>query len=500
METKKRVVVVGGGLGGLSAAMCMRAAGHEVTVLEKNERVGGKLNIRQGLGYTFDTGPSILTMPWVLEQLFARTGRSLHHYVTLTRVEPQWHTVFEDGTHVDVVGDLPTMIKNIQDVHEADAAHFMAYVATCQKMYDLSMKSIYKEHISGVSDMREHHSFRELMAMEPLKTVDQVTARYVRDPRLRQLWNFFQMYIGSSPYDAPAVLSQLVYVQLGLGIYFVQGGMYRIAEAMLRVLDELGVEVRTNAPVASIDIKNGAATGVTLANGGSIAADCVLCNLEFIPAHETLLKGNARAEVEIKQAHNFSPTVSGHVLLLGINREYPQFAHHNFFFSRDAAREFDDMFVQQKVTDDPTVYVGISCKSDRTQAPQGKENWFVLTHVPPLQRGASWEQHRERYRNLVLEKLERMGAADLRAHIEWKDEFIPDDIQSLYGATQGSIYGVVSNRKRNGGFKLPTKCAWAEGLYFVGGSTHPGGGVPMVTLSGQLASDVVLRDLQRVPT
>jgi diapolycopene oxygenase len=185
------------------------------------------------------------------------------------------------------------------------------------------------------------------------------------------------------------------------------------------------------------------------------------------------------------------------VLLLGVNRKYDQFKHHNFFFSRNPKQEFTEMFEHQKVTSDPTVYVGISSKSDPSQAPAGKENWFVLTHVPPLQPGESWERHRAGYRDLVLDKLERMGATDLRQHIEFEYQFIPDDLRSLYGSNGGSIYGVVTDRKRNGGFKVPSRSTLMKGLYFVGGSTHPGGGVPMVTLSGQLTADLIAGDLAK---
>lgn len=498
METKKqRIVVVGGGLAGLSVAICMRSAGHEVIVLEKNERVGGKLNIRQGFGYTFDTGPSILTMPWVLEQLFARAGKKLADYMTITRVEPQWRTWFEDGLTLDVQGDLPEMLGALRRVHAPDGEGFLAYLATCQKMYELSLKSVYATSITGTTDMRQHHTLRDLMAMDPLKSMDQVTTKYIKDERLRQLFNFFLMYIGSSPYDAPAVLSQLVYVQLGLGIYYVQGGMYNIARGMIKLLDEMGVEIRTSAEVVSIDTKDGRACGVTLRQGDHVAADVVICNQEVIPAYNTLLKGMPQVEVEVTKLAKFEPTVSGHVLLLGVNREYPQFAHHNFFFSRSPAREFYDIFHHKKITEDPTVYVGISSKTDRSQAPEGKENWFVLTHVPPLRPNESWEPHRNRYRALVVEKLERMGAVHLRDHIEFEQQFIPDDLASLYGAHGGSIYGVVTDRKRNGGFKIPSRSAVLSHLYFVGGSTHPGGGVPMVTLSGQLTADLVLADMTK---
>jgi diapolycopene oxygenase len=497
LANSRNVVVVGGGLAGLSAAIRLRVDGHQVVVLEKNERAGGKLNIRQGMGYSFDTGPSILTMPWVLEQLFASAGRKLSDYMTLVRVEPQWRSLFEDGTVFDIGGDLPDMLARIGQLSAKDRESFLSYLEYSRQMYDLSMKSFYKQNITGIPDMRQLHTLRELWAMEPLKSMDQMTSRYITDKHLRQMFNFFIMYIGSSPYASPAILSQLIYVQMGLGIYYVEGGMYNIARGMLKLLDELGVEVRVNSEVASIESANGKVTGVTLVSGEKVNANLIVSNLEAIPAHQSLLKDHPQSNAAVKKLAPFEPTVSGHVLLLGVNRTYEQFAHHNFFFSNDPVREFHEMFVEKRVTDDPTVYVGISSKSDPGQAPDGKENWFVLTHVPPLQEGESWEQHRSRYRELVLDKLERMGATNIRQHIEFEQQFIPDDLRSLYGSNGGSIYGVVTDRKLNGGFKIPSRSAIVSGLYFVGGSTHPGGGVPMVTLSGQLTADLIADDLSK---
>ncbi len=491
-----KVAVVGGGLAGLSAAIRLRADGHNVTVYEKNERAGGKLNIREGNGYSFDTGPSILTMPWVLEKLFASAGRKLSDYVEIMRVEPQWRSIFEDGTTIDMSGDLPTMVAELEKISHNDSAALFDYLSYSYKQYELCMKSFYAKSISGLSELRSHHSLRELLAMDPLKTVNQATKSFFDDARIQQMFDFLVMYVGSSPYHSPAILSQLAHVQMGLGIYYVKGGMYNIARGMLRLLEELEVPVQTNAKVAKIEHTNGKATGLTLESGETVYADLIVSNLEAIPAYQSVLADVPQAKQETKKLEKFNPTVSGLVMLLGVDREYSQFTHHNFFFSRNPQLEFSQIYDEEVPADDPTVYVGISSKSDPSQAPEGCENWFILTHVPPLKSGESWEQHRTRYRELVLDKLERMGASELRKHIVFEYQFIPDDLQSLYGSNGGSIYGVAADKKRNGGFKIPSRSALLSNLYFVGGSTHPGGGVPMVTLSGQLTADLIKNDLK----
>ncbi|MBM7632447.1 phytoene desaturase family protein [Geomicrobium sediminis] len=486
------VTIVGGGLGGLSAAISLASEGFDVTVLEQNERIGGKCNVREGEGFSFDTGPSILTMPWVLEQLFERAGENLHDYVSLTRVEPQWRTFFEDGETIDLHGDLPTMLKEIERISKADAQGFLQYMNYSSKMYELCMKSFYKRSLTGLTELRSYHTLPELLKLDPLKSMASGTKRYIEDPHLQQLLNFLVMYVGSSPYQAPAVMSQLAHVQFGLGIYYVEGGLYNIVKAMEKVLIKLGVTIKTKTKVTKIVNEKDLVSGVELATGQTIKSDYVVSNREVVSTYADLLPEHTNKPL----VHKYEPTVSGLVMLLGINRDYEQLAHHNFFFSKDPELEFKQIYEEKRPADDPTVYIGISSKSDPTQAPEGKANFFILTHVPPLNDNENWQEQYGSYRDVVLSKLERNGLNGLRDCIEFDYTFTPNDLHDLYGSVGGSIYGVTANRKTNGGFKIPSQSSAYHNLYFVGGSTHPGGGVPMVTLSGQLTADLIVESQQ----
>ncbi|WP_064093252.1 phytoene desaturase family protein [Rossellomorea aquimaris] len=495
---KKKVLIVGGGLGGMSTAIRLASEGFQVTILEKGDRLGGKLNKRGGKGFSFDTGPSILTMPWVLEKVFAHANRDINDYLDIVRVEPGWRTFFEDGKTLDVSSDLPTMLNEMKKTSHEDANNLFNYLSYCGKMYELTMKSFYKKSINGLQDLRSMHPVKELLQMDPMKSMDAATRRFIKDKHLQQLFNFLVMYIGSSPYHAPAIMSQLTHVQLGLGVHYVKGGMYKIAEAMAKVLEELDVEVRLNCEVEDIITSNSRAEGVRTKIGEEIKGDLVVSNLEAIPCYKSLLKEHHESFKEVHELNKYAPTVSGLVLLLGVDRTYDQLAHHNFFFSKDPRKEFKQIFDEKKLADDPTVYIGVSSKTDETQAPEGKENLFVLTHVPPLKEGEDWSIYKDNYREKIITKLERMGVSDLKKHIEYEYTFTPNDLENLYGANGGSIYGTVTDRKLNGGFKIPNKSRILSNMYFVGGSTHPGGGVPMVTLSGQLTAELIMEEQVKV--
>lgn len=495
MTVKQKAVVIGAGLGGLSAAIRLAGDGYDVTVLEKNATIGGKLNQRSGKGFTFDTGPSILTMPWVLEQLFQSVHRNIDDYMEIVRIEPQWRTFYEDGTSIDVLSDIPGMLEELKKVKTDPGQSFMKFLSYSQDMYDLCMKSFYKTSISGLKDLRQQHTLKELLSMDPFHTVADSTKKHFDNKYLEQLFNFFVMYVGSNPYQSPAILNQLVYVQLGLGIHYVKGGMYNIARGMKTVLDELRAEVLVNTAVSHIYTENGTAKGAVAEDGTFYPADVVISNLEAIPAYKQLLPKDSKTKKEVKTlTKNFAPTVSGQVLLLGVDRTFPQLQHHNFFFSEDGEKEFQQIFEKGVPADDPTIYIGVSSKSDPSQAPEGKENLFVLTHVPPktaMKKKADWDAYRE----IILDKLERMGLTGLRDSIEFEYEFTPDTIEELYGSHGGSIYGIAADKATNGGFKIPARSQVYRNLYFSGGATHPGGGVPMVTLSGQLTADLIKEDL-----
>ena len=491
---KKKALVIGAGLAGMSAAIRLRADGYEVKILEKNERVGGKLNRLESQGFTFDTGPTILTMPWVLEQLFASVHRRVEDYIPIERVEPHSSAFFEDGVQLDLTSDLPDLLAEMKRVGNGPKQSILKFMHYSEEMYELHRKSFYKYSLTDSKDMKKHHNLRELVAMESMSTVAEGTKKRLANPHLEQVFNYFALGSGSNPYQAPAILNQSIYVQLALGIYYVPGGMYNIALGMERVLDELEVEVQLNTPVDSLVLSGETITGVHTVDGIVHEADIVVSNLGAIPVYRNLIM-QKKAKKEAKRLNRtFMPSASGMVMLLGVDRKFENLNHHNLFFSKDPEKEFKDIFEKGVPTDDPTVYVGVSARTDASQAPEGKDNLFVLTHVPAMKEGQQGKKDWNRYREIILDKLERMGMDSLRDSIEFESGFTPEDLEALYSSNGGSIYGTASDKKKNGGFKIPARSELYDNLYFVGASTHPGGGLPLVILSGQLTADLIKKN------
>ena len=491
---QKKVVIIGGGLGGMSAAIRLAADNYSVTIIEKGDRLGGKINTKKGNGFSFDTGLAILTMPWILEQLFQNVNRNLSDYISIKRIEPQLKTFFADGTTIQLTGNLPDLIRNLEAVSKEDASELFHYLHYCSKMYEYSSKSIYKKGIASTQDLRSMLSVKEMLSMDLLKTMNQGTKKFFKHKKIQQLFNYYSMFNGSSPYHAPAYLSQLPYVQLCLGIYYIKGGIYKIVEAMSNLLHEQQVNIQLNTEVKQIVRDGDQATGVKLENGQVFEADIVISNLAAASAYNTFIDDSTITSQANKKLEKYPATVSGLVLLLGVNKSFANLAHHNLFFSDSPEKEFQQIFIDGVPADDPTIYVGISAKSDSSQAPEGKENLSILTHVPPLKEGESWFDKKDDYRKIILNKLERMGLDQLSEQIEYEHIITPNDIQQQYGANSGSIYGVVSDRKKNGGYKIPSRSTILQNLYFVGSSTHPGGGIPMVTLSGHITANLILEE------
>ncbi len=494
MQRNQRVVIIGAGLGGLSAAISLATEGFAVTVVEKNAKIGGKLNVLERGGFSFDLGPSILTMPQIFDALFSRAGKNREDYVRFVPVSPHWRNFFEDGTTLDLSSDPALMRQELTKLGPDVPLQFDRFLAYSKQLCAVTEAGYFAKGLDSFWQLLRHYGpLRSLTAFDVFRTTDQGVRRFIKDEKLVDVLNYFIKYVGSSPYDAPALMNLLPYIQFGYGLYYVAGGMYQLARALQRLALELGVEFRLNTEVTAIQHDGAKATGVALANGDILRSDILVSNMEVIPALRKLLNAD---EAELRPLQRFAPSCSGLVLHLGVSRIYPQLAHHNFFYSNNPKRHFDAVFHQNQLSEDPTIYLVAPVRTDPSQAPEGCDIIKVLPHIPHLHHDKPYSQDdylalRER----VLVKLERMGLTGLRQYIVCEEFWTPLDIEANYYSNQGSIYGVVADRFKNLGFKAPQRSGRFKNLYFVGGSVNPGGGMPMVTLSGQLVRDKILADL-----
>jgi diapolycopene oxygenase len=486
----RTALVVGAGLGGIGAAVSLAGAGWKVHVFEKNEHVGGKLNLLQRDGFRFDLGPSILTLPHVFERLFERANKRFSDYVTIRHVFPHWRNFFEDGTTLDLYPTAEETVEHSPSLGPRDAQDMARFLRHAGRIYRRYERSYFELGLDTVWEMIRHHDSRpSLVDLTLLSTVHRGVARRIRNPHLVAVLDFFIKYVGSSAYDAPGVLNLLPHVQSAFGLWYVEGGLYQLALGLRRLMEDLGISLHLQSEVVEIACEGDKAIGIRTADGSLRRGECVVCNMEVIPAHRRLL---GESEDQLRRFRKFEPSCSGLVLHLGVDREYPHLAHHNFLFSRNSKEHFKSVFRRKQLPEDPTIYLVAPMRTDPSQGPAGCENLKILPHIPYIQEPPFPPEAYARLKDRVLDKLERMGLVDLRRHIICEQMWVPEDIEQLYYSNRGAIYGVVSDRWRNLGFKAPKRSDRFANLYFVGGSVNPGGGMPMALLSGQQVADRIL--------
>lgn len=495
------VVVIGAGIGGMSAAIQLAQAGLHVTLIEKNERIGGKLNLLEKEGFKFDLGPSIFTLPQAFRPLFEGQGRTLEDYVTLRRVDPQWRNFFEDGTVLDLWESTEAMRSELAGLPDGASAFedYARFTEYSRQQYDVVERGYLNEGLDSFWQLIRFYGLRGGRDMDWKNSMSGAIAKRVQNPYLRDILGYFIKYVGSSANDSPGFMNLMPHIQLGFGLWYVQGGLYELARAFERRLRELGVSIRTGTEAMRIHDAGKRVTAVEVRNPEGeieiLTADFVISNMEVIPASERLLR---QTPAQLKRLVRFEPACSGIVVHLGLDRIYPQLAHHNFFYSRHQSAHFDRIFHDKKLPDDPTIYLVAPTRTDPSQAPHGCDNIKILPHIPYINDKAPYTYADcIALKELCLSKLERMGLTDLRKHIVVEDFWTPFDIERRYYSNRGSIYGVVCDRRKNFAFKAPKRSKDFTNLFFVGGSTNPGGGMPMVSLSGQHAARMILEDLAR---
>jgi len=503
------VVVVGAGLAGLACAVELAARGAPVVLVDANNHAGGKMNVLEEGGYAFDMGPTIITLPQVLTGIIERAGRRPEDYIDLIDLDPQWRCFFDDGVTLDLPRDPQLFARRIDEVFpgQRPGGGFLRFYEFSRRMYRLSEKVFFYKDLGGIADMLRRPPAdpaiaRDALGMRLHATVGSTIERMIPEPHVRQVCEHFLQYVGSSPFLAPAVLSLIASAQLDHGCWYPMGGTRMVARTLERLADELGVRRVTGRRATAIESAQGRVAGVRLDDGRLLPADAVVSNCDVVRTHAELLRGVGGAALRSRDiARAYEPACSGLVLYLGLRRRYEHLAHHNFLFSRDSRREFEDIYTRKRPAADPTLYIAAPSRTDPGQAPAGCEALYILVHTAALRDGHRWLERdgspgptlRE-YRPVVMDKLARHGMGDIEEHIAVERFLTPPQIDRMYNARGGAIYGLASHGRLRGGFKPRNRSDMLAGLYLAGGSVNPGPGVPMVLMSGVTAADALAED------
>ncbi|WP_353854863.1 phytoene desaturase family protein [Bacillus sp. Bos-x628] len=492
----KKVIIIGGGLGGLSAAIRLQSSGFQVTILEKEAALGGKLQRHKGEGYSFDLGPSTITMKAYFEEVFTACHRRMEDYVTFYPIYPLTKNFFSDGHTVELTPHIEQMETQIAQFSPEDAKQYRAFLRESKRLFQLAEDQFLNRLLLTWKDKTDMKLMKAFLAVKPFTSVQRLLRQYFRHPHTLAMFGRYATYIGSSPYEAPAIFNMMAYLEGEKGIYGVKGGTYRLVEAFETLAKELGVQIQVNEQVKTIHVTDRRIQGVETGQK-MYEADQVIAGADALTVYRQLIAEKDRPSYLNQKLSKIEPSLSGFVLLLGVPKVYEQLSHHNVFFPENYEQEFKDIFQRKQLPNDPTLYICYSGHSEPDlSGGTDRSNFFVLANAPYVTKEQDWDMLKETYRQHIKTKLKEKGFFDIEQLVEYEAVQTPLDLQQKTGAYQGAIYGMSSNSFKQAFFRINNKSKDIEGLWFVGGTSHPGGGTPIVTKSGQLVAEAITRQYE----
>jgi phytoene desaturase len=490
-----KIGVIGAGIGGLAVAVRLAAAGHRVTVLEQSDAPGGKARRVELDGYVFDAGPTLLTQPRILADLFADTGAPIDEELELMRVEPITQYRFADGTQVEVGGDLPATLDALESWSPGTGVDWIRFLGAAGEMWRAAEPFVNAPPPWPPRRPRPGQQLLspvDLARARPWRTLRGLAKTHSRDPRLQWMIERFATHAGADPRRAPAALATAAYAEHAFGAWHVRGGLYSIVEALVRRLEQLGGELRLSTPARRVDASAGRVTAIET-DEGRLAVDAVVSDADALALYRDLLAGPGQGSVLAAEGRNelqAERSLSAFALMLALRGRTAGVAHHTILFPRNPDAELNDVFVRRQPAGEPTLYLCSSCVSDPTQAPSDGENWFVLASAPTHGEAIDWDLHARAYEDLVLERL-AMAGLDPRDRIVASKRFTPADLERRTGALGGAIYGAAPHGRLATLRRPGNVSRAANGLYLVGGTVHPGGGLAQVMLGAKIVADEV---------
>ncbi len=493
MDNGMDVVVIGAGLGGIAAAGRLARTGYRVTVLEKNAKPGGRCDQLVRDGHRFDTGATLFLMPEIFAETYEALGERMEDHLDLRRIDPTYRVRFDDGFEILLTSDMHEMQEQLEAREPGSFEALLRYLNEGYRNYHKSIRYFVGRNFYNIFEYFSPKNFPLLFELKALVKHYDSVARYFKDPHLRAAFTFQDMYLGLSPYEALATYSLLQYTEMVNGVYFPMGGLYKAVETLVEIVEGLGVTFRYEAPVARILVTDGEATGVELAGGERIDADLVVANADLPYVYEHLLPRNERA---IRRLSDLKYTCSTLMFFWGVDKVYPQIDHHNVFLAGEYKASFDSIFNVHTLPEDPSFYVHAPARTDPTAAPEGDDTLMALVPVGHLSEEIEqdWDALTARARSTVLRRLRELDVTDLDEHLKFEVVYTPETWQGLYNLAKGAAFGLSHNFTQVGFLRPQNRHRRYKNLYFVGASTHPGTGLPIVLLSAKLTAERVLKE------
>ncbi len=487
-----RTIVIGGGIGGLATSIRLAQAGHSVIVLEKNATLGGRCNCLELEGFRFDTGPTLLLMRDVLEELFASTGRTMDDYLDLTRLDLNYRIRFGDGSVLDVTADHGRMSESLELLQHGGSKGLERYLQDAKYKYYVSRARFVERNFCKLRDFVTLQNLWYLLTTNTLRSLEDHAGRYFSDHRLRAALTFQTMYLGLSPKAAPAVYSLLPYTELEEGIWFPRGGMYQIVRKLTELARDVGVEIHTQAQVDQIVVDDGRATGVRVGRE-VVGADVIVSNADLCYTYEHLLPEGSAGGLLSRRLPHLNQGSSAYLLFIGAAHSYPGTAHHTVFLSSNIDENYRAVFDDHRLPHDPSMYICIANRTDTTLSPAGRDGLYVLVPVPHTTPHIDWRRDEPSFRRRVMKRLDSLGFQDIES-ATFVRSCTPDQLGNDYNLTGGSAFGLSHNFWQVGYMRPSNKSPRIPNMYFVGASTVPGGGVPMVIIGSRLTAQRILGD------
>ena len=486
-----KVIIIGSGIGGLATAARLNAKGYDVSIYESSNETGGKIHSFNMDNYRFDAGPSLFTLPHLVDELFYLLKEDPRKFFNYKKKEVHCKYFWNDGVKLTAYSNMDKFLDEVNKKLDVSHKVMKNYLDRSKKKYELSEPIFLKKSLHKFSSYFSKHTLKALFSFLKFdinKTLNDTNEKYLKEPHLVQLYNRYATYNGSNPYETSGIMSLIQHLESHFGTWIPHNGMVQISKSITRLLEEKGVKIYLNSHVEEVLIENRKAKGVIL-NGEKIMSDYVVSNMDVFFTYEKLLKSFKMP----KRVYKSERSSSALIFYWGIKKSFDQLDLHNILFSDDYRDEFESIFQKGKISNDPTVYINITSKDIPKDAPEGCENWFVMVNAP-YDSEQSWDDITASLKKIIIKKINRSLNINIEEYIQVEKVYTPQTIETKTQSFKGALYGTSSNSKLSAFLRHPNFSTNLKNLYFCGGSVHPGGGIPLCMLSAKIVSDQ-LKDL-----